>query len=85
MALLKCHVCDDDDGNGDDGHYDCFVPTPATHTRTSHYQCTHLTHYCYLMSPPVYIFTWTPAFFLFCFTLLWFGFVSSVLSVGGTS
>lgn len=31
MALLKCHVCDDDgDGNGDDDHYDCFVLTPTT-------------------------------------------------------
>lgn len=29
MALLKCHACDDD-GNGHDGRYDCFVLIPTT-------------------------------------------------------
>lgn len=37
----------------------CQPPPPHkhTHTHTHHYQCTHLTHYCYLMPPPVYIFS----------------------------
>lgn len=55
MALFKCHFCDDDGGNGDDGHYACFVLTPTTtqttihthahtHTRTHSTTDAHLAH-----------------------------------------
>lgn len=60
MVLLKCHACDDD-GNGDNGHYSCFVLTPHHCTNTHHYQCTHLNQQHYLMTPPVHT-RWIYAF-----------------------